>query len=105
MKRIATVAILALTGIMPVFAGSSASGKPEKPAGLPANLEPAFKTWAQKCSQCHDPERAYNPNYVDGKSIQALVSRMARKPDAAITKADQKKIVSYLTWHNGRDTK
>lgn len=86
-----------------VLAGSAA----EPPAGLPKELEPNFKTFASKCSQCHNPERAYTAKYGDEKSITSLVSRMARKPGAGIAKEDQKKIVAYLVWHaaNGAPAK
>jgi mono/diheme cytochrome c family protein len=81
------------------------SDAPKPPADLPKALEPGFKAWSTKCAACHAPERAYNAKYVEAKAIQTLVARMARKPNAAITKDDQKKIAAYLIWHAGSDHK
>jgi cytochrome c553 len=96
MKRWLMAALLAAPVAWPALAGSAST---EKPKDLPPKLEAGYKAWAGKCSRCHQPERAYSPKYTTEAQIRALVSRMARKPGAAISRDDQKAIVDYLVWH------
>lgn len=86
----------------PMLVPALAFAKTEAPAGLPAEYTSKFQAFAARCSQCHEPERAYKARYVTEKQWQGLVSRMARKPGAAITGDDQKKIIAYLTWYASR---
>lgn len=94
---LAALAVLALGILVPVRAGG-----PPKPADLPATLEAGFKAFSARCAQCHEPQRAYSAKYIDAKKIDALVSRMARKPGASISQKDRKAIAAYLLWHNTR---
>jgi mono/diheme cytochrome c family protein len=82
-----------------VAAAAARADAPKQPVDLPKELTPAFKTWAGKCSQCHNPERVYGQKYTDPKQIERLVARMARKT-STISKDDQKLIAAYITWHN-----
>ncbi len=94
---LSALAVLALGFLVPVKAGA-----PPKPAGLPATHEAGFKAFSVKCARCHEPQRAYSRKYTEAKKIDALVSRMARKPGGAMSQKDRKAIAAYLLWHNKR---
>jgi mono/diheme cytochrome c family protein len=96
MKRWTGIAIFFALAAWPVLAGSAPAQPPEN---MPESVAAGYKAWAGKCSRCHAPERAYSAKYTQEKQIKALVSRMARKPGAGISRNDQKAIVAYLVWH------
>jgi hypothetical protein len=99
MKRWTHLILFTARAVLPALPALGGASAPKPPPNMPPELAAGFKAWSGKCGQCHAPERAYTAKYAQEKQIQALVSRMARKPGAAISRNDQKAIVAYLVWH------
>src|ERR1041385_5619666 len=65
-------------------------------SGYPPEVQKQYKTFAEKCSKCHDLSRPLTAKYTTEAQWREMVSRMARKPGASISRKDQGEITKFL---------
>src|SRR5947208_2436163 len=68
-------------------------------AGYPPEVQKQYKTFSEKCNKCHDLSRPLTAKYTTEAQWRDMVSRMARKPGASISRKDQGDITSFLVYY------
>src|SRR3954468_8764748 len=68
-------------------------------SGYPPEVQKQYKTFAEKCSKCHDLSRPLTAKYTTEAQWRDMVARMARKPGASISRKDQGDITSFLVYY------
>src|SRR5947199_1691101 len=68
-------------------------------SSYPPDVQKQYKTFTEKCSKCHDLSRPLTAKYTTEAQWRDMVSRMARKPGAAISRKDQGEITSFLVYY------
>jgi hypothetical protein len=90
--------LLALGIVAPLY---SQEGATLDVSGYPAEHQRNYKVFAEKCSRCHDLSRPLTVKYTDA-GWRDLVTRMARKPGAGISRREQQQITAFLIFHAGQ---
>ena len=65
-------------------------------SAYPAALQEAYRSFADKCAQCHTLSRPINSTYALPDEWQRYVKRMMRKPDSGISSSEAKLIYEFL---------
>jgi hypothetical protein len=68
-------------------------------SGYPPEVQKQYETFAEKCSKCHDLSRPLSARYTTEAQWREMVSRMARKPMASISRKGQADITSFLVYY------
>src|SRR3954447_2563115 len=68
-------------------------------SGFPSEVQKQYKTFSEKCTKCHDLSRPLTAKYTTEAQWRDMVSRMARKPGASISRKDQGDITSFLVYY------
>lgn len=90
------LAAAALLGVLsPLAAPQSGAGDV---SGYPPEVQKQYRVCSQKCSRCHDLSRVFAARYTSEAQWRDLVSRMARKPGASISRKDHDDITAFLVF-------
>src|SRR5439155_1303913 len=89
---VAGTAMIGLTGLRAQQTGSV------DVSGYPPEVQKQYRLFADKCSRCHDLSRPLAARYTTEAQWRDLVSRMARRPGAGISRRDQDQITAFLVF-------
>jgi cytochrome c5 len=79
---------------------ATGTGKPATGvAAYPPEVQKQYKSFADKCSRCHDLARPLTAKYSTEAQWRDLVVRMARKPGGGIGPKDQDAITAFLVYN------
>jgi hypothetical protein len=69
-------------------------------SALPANIQPEYAVFSQRCSKCHSLTRPLNSGIADDHYWQLYVERMRRQPASGITLEDVPVILRFLHYYS-----
>lgn len=80
------------------IAKAEAGAKELDVSKYPQALRGYYKTFSEKCSQCHSLARPINSEFALPDEWSRYVKRMMRKPGSGISPADAKQIYEFLAY-------
>lgn len=93
-------ATLGTTSCAPRPSGVRSLGEGLDPTSLPANIQPAYELFAQRCSKCHSLSRALDNGHVEDQFWERYVDRMRHQPGSGIAPDEVPSILRFLHYYS-----
>ncbi len=95
-----TLVVLAVAGLLAACASALGRGEGLDAEKLPAEVQPEYALFAQRCSKCHSLARPLQSGIDDDEFWHRYVARMRQQPGSGISEDDGAVILRFLHYYS-----